>query len=381
MYDHVIYLDNCATTKLLPESAETLNLYCTQKYFNPSAIYNGAVDVFRDIIAARKIIAECLGCSDQEVFFTSGGSESNNTAIFGSVKGKKGRIIASAGEHMSVYAPFSELKNRGFDVRFAKIDKTGRVDIDHFKSLLTEDTVFVSVIHASNETGAVNDIGLISRLCKEANPNCIVHADGTQAYLKMEFDLDSSGVDLYTISGHKVHAPKGVGALYIRKGLKINPLIYGGAQEFGMRAGTENTGAICAFATASKILHGDMGWLIKKYESLRKTFLQSLSEKIEDFSVNCEDGLPNIISLSFPGIKSQVLITMLSERGVYIASGSACSSRQRNSRVLKEMGLPQNNIEGAVRVSFGYFNTYEDVYRAAETIAYTVKELREKINP
>lgn len=379
MYEDVIYLDNCATTRLLHQAADALAFYGSHKYFNPSALYRGAVDVYRDIVEARRVISRCLGCGEEEVIFTSGGSESNNTAIFGSVRNKKGRVITTLGEHMSVYVPFNELKNRGFDVLFARIDKCGRLDTEHFESLLTPDTVFVSVIHASNETGAVNDLGLISRLCKEANPNCVIHADGTQAFLKAEFDVASLGVDLYTISGHKVHAPKGIGALYVRKGAKINPLVYGASQEYGMRAGTENTGAICAFAAAVHILHSDIKERVVYYKKLREHFIFSLKKNLDDFLINCEDGLPNILSLSIAGVKSEILIQMLSDQNIYVASGSACSSKQKVSRVLKEMGVGQKYIEGSIRVSFSHFNTEEEVGLAAEAIAETAQRLRKMI--
>ncbi|NLK16918.1 MAG: cysteine desulfurase [Clostridiales bacterium] len=379
MYEDVIYLDNCATTRLLHQAAHALAFYGSHKYFNPSALYRGAVDVYKDVVEARKTIAWCLGCGEEEIIFTSGGSESNNTAIFGSVRNKKGRVITSLGEHMSVYAPFNELKSRGFDVQFARIDKCGRVDIEHFKSLLSPDTVFVSAIHASNETGAVNDIGLISRLCKQANPDCVIHADGTQAFLKAEFEVGSLGIDLYTISGHKVHAPKGIGALYVRKGVKINLLVYGASQEYGMRAGTENAGAICAFAAAVRILHGDIRQRIAYYRKLRELFISTLKKNLGDFLINCEEGLPNIISLSIAGVKSEILIQMLSDKGIYVASGSACSSRQKVSRVLKEMGVGQKYIEGSIRVSFSQFNTEEEVQLAAEAIADTANRLRKMI--
>lgn len=376
----MIYLDNSATTKTLEKTADFIRNYYTEKYFNPSALYKGALQVNNDINSARKTLANILGCQNGEIIYTSGGSESNNTAIFGAIKNKKGRVITSLGEHLAIYNPFNWLKNKGYDVQFVKLKNNGQVDLDHYKALLNEDTIFVSIIHASNETGAINDIKNITQLAKEINPKCIVHSDGVQAFLKKDINVKSLNVDLYSISGHKVHCPKGIGALYVKKGVNINPLIIGASQEYGLRAGTENTALICAFSNTSKDLYDTLNHRINHIKSLRKSFLEIINNKIKDFIINSdENGLPNIISLSFAGIKSEILIQMMSDSGVYIGSGSACSSRQKVSRVLKEINVPKKYIDGSIRISFSHINNLEETEKAAYILCENVKNLRNLI--
>jgi cysteine desulfurase len=373
----MIYLDNAAATKVFDEVGGILDVYYKEKYFNPSALYEGAVSVGKDILNARKTIADCLGCSGDEIIFTSGGSESDNTAIFGAVKNKKGRIITSLGEHMAVYSPFNELKNRGYDVHFVGLRSDGSIDFDKYLSLLNKDTVFVSIIHASNETGAVNDIKKIAGFAKSANPACIVHSDGVQAFMKMPVNVRQLNVDLYSVSGHKIHCPKGIGALYIKKGVRLNPLIYGASQEYGLRAGTENAGLICALAQVCKIMQSSIAERTKIYKELKGAFLGILDEIGEDYVINgAETCLDNILSISFSGIKSDILIQMMSDKNIYLGSGSACSSRQKVSRVLKECGLPQKYLEGSVRISFSHFNTKEEAEFAAKELCGCVKTLR-----
>lgn len=373
----MIYLDNAATTKSLENVSLIVNSYYNEKYFNPSALYEGAVNVKKDIITARKQVSDSLGCNSDEIIFTSGGSESNNTAIFGAIKNKKGRIITTYGEHLAVYTPFLELKNRGFDVQFAKLKSDGLIDFEHFKSLVNNETIFVSVIHASNETGAVNDIKLIADYVKSINNNCIIHSDGVQAFLKRDINVKNLNVDLYSVSGHKVHCPKGIGALYVKKGIKLNPLILGATQENGLRAGTENTPLISALGYVCENLSKNINERTAHYKLLKCKFLELLNGNIDDFITNGGSmGLENILSVSFAGIKSDVLIQMMSDKKIYLGSGSACSSRQKTSRVLKESFLPQKYIEGSVRISFSHFNTVEEIEYAAVSLADCVKTLR-----
>lgn len=377
----MIYLDNSATTKVHDKALEIVNVYSKTKYFNPSALYKGAIEVGKDIISARKQIANCLDCESDEVFFNSGGSEANNTAIFGAVKNTKGNIITTKGEHLSVYAPIMELKNRGFEIRFANLNAGGKADIKHIEALADNNTVFASIIHAGNETGAVNDIKTISAICKAANPSCIVHSDGVQAYLKRGFSVKSLGVDMYSISGHKVHCPKGIGALYIKKGLKINPVIYGGEQESGTRAGTENTANIIAFGEVSEILYGSIQERAKHCKTLKDSFISILNDSLSGFIINSNgsDNLENILSISIEGVKSDIIIQLMSEDGIYLSSGSACSARSKISRVLKELNVPKKYLEGSVRISFSQYNTLQEIQIAAEKLANCVKGFRRRI--
>ncbi|MEG1663521.1 MAG: aminotransferase class V-fold PLP-dependent enzyme, partial [Clostridia bacterium] len=248
----MIYLDNAATTKTYIESAEIAAKYSVDKFFNPSALYGEAVGVFKDIKQARETLKQALRIGDGELYFVSGGSEADNTALFSTRKPKGSKIVVSVGEHDAIIQSANQLKEQGYNVVFAPINKDGSVNEQEFINLLDDTVSLVSIMHVSNETGAINDIKKLVKLTRKYAPNAVFHSDGVQAFCKINVNLRSLDVDLYSISGHKIHAPKGIGALYVKNGISIKPFVFGGGQEKGMRSGTENTPVIMAFEDAVK---------------------------------------------------------------------------------------------------------------------------------
>ena len=247
-----VYLDYAATSPLCPEAAAAMRPYFSDVFANADSVHSYGREAARALADARARIAACLGAQPAEGYFTSGGTESDNTALFCSKKAKGGRIIVGEGEHDAVINPAKQLQQQGFDVVFASIKKDGSVDEDKFAALLTPDTALVSVMHVSNETGAVNDIGRLVAMTKSVAPKALFHSDGVQAFCKIPVNLRALGVDMYSLSGHKIHGPKGIGALYVKKGASVHPLLYGGGQEKGFRSGTENTPLIFSFVTAAE---------------------------------------------------------------------------------------------------------------------------------
>ncbi len=375
----MIYLDNSATTKCYPQVIQLQAQLSEECYFNPSAGYHASVEAHQRLEDARKRIAVQLGCQPAELIFTASGTEGDNLAIFGAFKNKKGRIITSEAEHPAVFQCFQHLKNSGYDVQFVRLNQDSTVDLTHLRELLTPNTTFVSVMHVQNETGAVNDIAAITALCKTANSECLVHSDGVQAFLKIPVDMRSLGVDLYTVSAHKIHGPKGVGALYVRKG--VNPSLYsfGGGQEHGLRSGTENLPGISAFALACEISRENMEF--HRLGSIKRLMRDIICKKCENVVVQADrdDSAPNILSLSVKGIKAEILQQVLSNEGIFIGKGSACSSKAKISRLHKALKLPADLAEGTIRISISYLNEESECRQAAEIIAEQIQMLRRKI--
>lgn len=373
----MIYFDNSATTAVLPEAADAARRYMTERYFNPAAAYAPAVQLERDIKAARTLIAGELGASPDELVFTSCGTESNNTALFGALRAQrgKGRVIVSAVEHPSVYEAAIDLREQGYDVVFAPVDKTGAVDTEALKELVTPNTQLVSVMHVNNESGAVNDVSGAYSLVKRLAPECVVHSDGVQAFMKE----GPVKCDLYSVSGHKLHAPKGVGALYIRNGVRVKPYLIGGGQESGMRSGTTNAPAIMAFSAAVS------DWAAHRREyregifAVKKRLYTNLS-RMRDVVLNgpeLEKAAPHILNMSFLGVRGEVLLNALSEKGLCVSTGSACAAHKRGrNRILNAMGVLGERQDGAIRFSFSHFNTVDEADRAAQLIEEQVNLLR-----
>lgn len=275
----MIYFDNASTTRCSDESVQIITNYASKDYFNPSSAYKNAIEIKNDIENARKTILKSLrAADDSKLIFTSSGTESDNLAIFGCRKSNKSRIIISASEHAAVYNSAMELRNRGFDVCLCPVDSMGVVDCNAFSQLVSEDTSLISIIHSSNETGGVNDIKTLCSIAKAANPKVIFHSDGVQAFGKIPVDVTSLGVDLYSVSGHKINAPKGIGALYVRKGLHINPILFGGGQENGLRSSTENVGGILALANMAAFYTQNQEQLALQAGRIKSTIIASLSE-------------------------------------------------------------------------------------------------------
>ncbi len=368
----MIYLDNAATTKPLKHALEQSNFINEELYFNPSAKYHGGIEASLLVKSARENISKCLG-GEFDVIFTSCGSESDSTAIYSYCK--RGNFITTLGEHSAVYEPFIDLKNKGFDARFAKINRDGSVNVESLLSLVDENTVFVSVVHVNNETGAINDINKIAFECKKKNPRLIFHSDGVQAFGKLPLRL-SSYIDLYSVSAHKIGGLKGVGALLKNKKLKsLKPLILGGGQEFNLRSGTENVYGIKVFELATLIKYKNITKNYNKVTALKDLFLSKVDfTNVEVISSN--DSSPYVISLSAIGLRGEILQHMLETDGVYVGTGSACNSKNPHSRVLKEAGHNASVLDGVLRISFSTENTEQDVLIAVDKLNENIYKLK-----
>ena len=354
MESKIIYLDNAATTKPYDEVVEKF-LVCQKHYFNPSALYQQANDGTVAIKNAKKSILRALHSPEGDnLYFTSGGTESDNWAIFATKKPKGSRIIIGEGEHDAVIAPAKELEMQGYDVCFAPVNPDGSVNEEKFADLINKNVSFVSVMHVSNETGAVNNIAKLVKIAKSKSPRAVFHSDGVQAFGKIKVNLRNLGVDLYSISAHKIHGLKGIGALYVKKGVSLKPYLYGGGQENGMRSGTENLPMICAFEEAVRVNQMNFDHNYSK----KMQFLENLKSKIieqlpsTEIISPTECCVPNILTVAFDTIRGEVLLHSLEKHGILVGIGSACSSH-RESRFKKLLGLDDAHRDGIVRFSIG----------------------------
>ena len=371
------YFDNCATTRVDDDVLEILNFYHAEKYFNPSARSTFSLQVSNDIASAREKIAKTLGAfAANEILITSGGTEAINLAIFGSIRAKHGNIVVTAAEHSAVYNTVAELANRGYDVRIAKVLSDGHVDVDDFIAKVDSETLLACFMHVNNETGAVNDVRTINSLVKSKNPQTLTFSDGVQAVGKIPVNLRYLGVDLYSFAGHKIHCTKGIGGLYVKSGTKLSPTIFGGGQERGMRSGTEYVGGIVALAHSISTAVANVEQNSAKFVEYKQIIRQALSD-VPNWRENCTENVsPAILSLAFSGIRGEVLLHMLEKYDIIVGTGSACSSKNKQSRIAKAIGLNADYSEGMLRISFSKYNTTEDVNILAEKLADSVVQLR-----
>lgn len=373
-----IYLDNAATTRVCTEAADIAYKVMTDCYGNPSSTHTKGRDAKAYLDTARAQIASALGCSASEVYFTSCGSESDVWAITKGAESaaRRGRhIISSAVEHDAVRKTLEELESRGFEVTYLSPEKDGSVSADAVKAALREDTILVTLMMVNNETGGITDIAAIAKMLKGCGSKALLHTDAVQGFMKVPFSAKKLGADMISISGHKIHAPKGIGALYIKTGVKIKPLIRGGAQEGGMRAGTEAMPQIAAFGKAAEIAFSGMKDNCDTMASLRALAMSTICADIPEAQI-IGGGAPHILSVSLPGWRSEVLMNFLEAEGIYVSRSSACKKGGR-SHVLEAMRLPAQVIDGAIRVSFSRYNTEDDVLalcsalkRAHDTLAH-----------
>ena len=354
----IYYFDNAATTQMEPSLTETWRKYSCEEYFNPSALSDHSTSVYKSIEDARKKVASSLEADADEIYFTSGGTEADNLAVSGVTGGKKGNIITSKVEHPAVYNTIKNLKNKGFEIRYVKLDEEGAADVQSLASLIDENTLLVSLMHVNNETGAINDIQKLASLTKKINKNSLFMSDGVQAYGKLPVKLHSTVVDLYTISGHKVHAPKGIGALYVKKGVKIAPVFWGGGQEI-----------------ADKILHTSIN-SCADFKNSKNTILKIVDNSIEDYLNLSKHGIDSLLFLFFKGIKSEVLMRLLENEGFIVGNGSACSSKNKTSRIADALGVSKSFAEGGIRISFGKYNTPEESEKLGKAIVRNILFLR-----
>ncbi len=374
--DKIYYFDNCATTRVDDDITELLMKYHTEKYYNPSARSTCSLQIANDISLARERIAKALGAANGEIIFTSGGTEADNLAIFSSVKAKHGNIVVTASEHSAAYNAVSELKNRGYDVRLANVLSDGHIDVDDFVSRVDDETLLACFMHVNNETGAVNDIRHINQLVKAKNGKTQTFSDGVQAVGKIPVNLRYLGVDLYSFAGHKIHCTKGIGALYVKNGVRLTPTIFGGGQEKGMRSGTEYVGGIVALAIAVEKAQLNLAVNTENFNNY-KQIVRGTLQSLDGWRENCtEDVSPAIMSLAFANIKGEVLLHMLESYDIVVGTGSACSSKNKQSRIAQAIGLDPKYSEGMLRISFSKYNTAEDVQLLAQKLFQCVVALR-----
>ena len=375
-----IYLDNSATTKVCPEAVRAVTDCLTENYGNPSAVHSKGIKAKMLLEDSRQKIADALSCDSTEVYFSHSGTLANNTAIFGAVEAKRktgNRIITTSLEHPSVSRCMDKLEKRGFEVIRLTPSSNGAFRTEQLLNTINKNTILVSTMLVNNETGAINPVEMVSKVVKKVSSPALIHVDAIQAFGKIPVKPSRLGVDLLSISGHKVHAPKGVGALYIRKGLKINPYLSGGGQENEMFSGTEALPAIAGFGAAAAAFP-DLNRQLEAMRSLKGFALNELT-KIPSVEINSpSDALPYILNISVMGIPSQVLINYLSQRGIYISAGSACKKGHR-SEVLTAMGLPAKRIDSAVRISLSRFTTKEEIEEFVSAINDAVSTIRTKL--
>ena len=376
-----IYLDNAATTRVCPEAAEAAMEAMRACYGNPSAVHRLGREAARRLGTARETVAGALGCAAEELYFTSGGSESDNWAVlkgaaYAARRGGRAHVISSAAEHSAVLRSLDELERQGFKITRLHPEKNGAITPAAVLDALREDTCLVSLMLVNNETGAVTDIAEIAKAVKERSPDTLIHTDAVQAFLKVPFTARELGTDLLTVSGHKVHAPKGVGALYIRKGVNLPPLILGGGQERGKRAGTEATPLILAFAAAVDAARPAED--CERMRALRDAAAERLRAENPGLLIlsGLGSGAPQILSLSLPGWRSETLMNFLEAREIYVSRSSACKKGER-SYVLEAMGLAPEVIDGALRVSLSRETTEAEM----NAFCAALKAAREQLRP
>jgi cysteine desulfurase len=372
------YLDNSATTAVSPEAAAKALSLMTEEYGNPSSLHGMGIRAEAEVERARERIAAVLGVSAGEILFTSGGTEANNTALFGTAEALKrrgSRIVISAVEHSSVRESALRLRELGYDVQLAPVGRDGVVDTEALSALLTDKTILVSVMAVNNETGSIQPTERIAKLVHKQCPHAYFHVDAVQAFCKMPLKPKKWGVDLMTVSAHKIHGPKGVGALWIRDGVRIVPLLYGGEQQKKLRPGTESVPLIAAFGEAAA--HADVSAHAAYVRELNHYAKKRLTE-IDGITLNSpEDALPYIINLSVGGIRSETMLHHLERYGVYLSSSSACAKGKR-SYVLSAMGLGDDRVDSSLRVSFSKYSDRGDIDALIEGLRSGLASLQRK---
>lgn len=376
------YFDNSASTKVLEPVKEIVIKTMMEDYGNPSARHKKGLDAERYIKEAAETIAGTLKVAAKEIVFTSGGSESNNMAIIETAMANKragNHIISTGIEHASVYNPLAYLEEQGFRVTYLSVDRQGHINLEELEEAICPETILVSIMYVNNEIGAIEPVEAISKIIKKKNPDILFHVDAIQAYGKLLIRPKSQGIDLLSVSAHKIHGPKGIGFLFIDKRVKIRPMIYGGGQQRGMRSGTENVPGVAGLSAAANFMYTNHREKIRAITELKDYLIDRLSE-IDGVTINSLKGelsAPQIVSASFSGIRSEVLLHALEEKEIYVSSGSACSSNHPAvSGTLKGIGIKPELLDSTLRFSFGVFNTREEVDYCIQTLKELLPVLR-----
>ena len=376
------YLDNSATTKCSERAKNKMLQTLLADYGNPSSLHMMGVDAERYVREAQEKIAKTLKAEPKEIIFTSGGTESNNMALIGTAMANKRagmHLITTGIEHASVAAPMEYLEEQGFRVTYLPVDKDGIISLEKLKEALDEETILVSLMMVNNEIGALEPIEEAVRVIKEKNPKILIHVDAIQAYGKFRIIPKKLGIDLLSVSGHKIHGPKGSGFLYVKDKTKIKPLIYGGGQQKGMRSGTENVPGIAGLGEAAEEIYENFEEKVDKMYALKQRFVEGV-QKIEGVSVNGKtgrDSAPHIVSVSVDGVRSEVMLHTLEDKNIYVSAGSACSSNKPAvSHTLQQIGLRKDLLDSTIRFSFCVDTTEEEIDYALEVLAGVIPQLR-----
>lgn len=375
-----IYLDNSATTKPYKEVVEKMVYALSTDYANPSSLHKKGIEVEKNIKSIRQDIARSISAKDKEIYFTSGGTESNNTIIRGVAnlyKKRKNHIISTKIEHPSVLDTLKDLESEGFEVTYLDVNENGIIDIEEFKKSLKSTTSLVTMMHVNNEIGAIEPIQEVGKHLKTLNDKVYLHVDAVQSYGKINFKPSRYNIDFMSVSGHKLHGPKGIGFMYIKENNRLKPLLTGGGQEIGIRSGTENVPGIYGLGEAIKITNKDLDKNIEKIDNLKNILKEGLLENIDDIKINSsDDGVCHILNVSFRGIKGEVLLHYLEQKGIYVSTGSACSSKKKGSHVLNAIKLNPDEIEGAIRFSLSDMNNEEEILETIKIVKESVNDLR-----
>lgn len=374
-----VYFDNSATTKPYDEVIEAVSKGMKEYFGNPSSLHKIGMNCEKRLNEAREYFASTIKCNKEEIYFTSGGSEGNNLILKGLLKPGH-HFITTAFEHHSIISTCKQFEEKGVKVTYLDVDSEGRISLEDLEEAITKDTVLVSIMQVNNEIGVIQDIEAIGKLIKERSSRAKFHVDAVQGYGKLPIDVNKSNVDFLTVASHKIHGPKGVGFIYIKKGIILNSLISGGSQEKGIRAGTENLPGIIGFEKAAQMTFEEMESRYDKVLELKKYFVERLNE-IKDIRINGEiDGFsPYILNVSFLGVRAEVLLHLLEEQNIYVATGSACTSKSsaaHGSYVIKSLGLSNKEVESAIRFSFSYENTKEEVDYTIDVLKKSLMFLR-----
>lgn len=376
----MIYLDNCATTKPRKEVIEELNKSLELEFGNPSSLHSFGMKIEEKLEKSREIISDFLNVNSSEIYFTSGGSESNNTIICGLLENEKNtnkKIITTKLEHSAVLEVFKKYEQKGFEVVYLSSDEYGRVDLDQLESEMNKNVLLVSIMHVNNEIGTVNNIKKACDIVKSINKNTVFHSDGVQGFGKIPVDLKDLGIDAYSISGHKVHGLKGTGALYLKKGINISPLILGGNQESGLRSGTENTNGIFAFSKAVEILKDNFEKEYNHKNELKDKVINYIKENIDNYEINSpEDSPSSILNVSFLHTRGEVILHYLEQDEIYISTTSACHSNRKSKTNLEKIGKSQEISDGSIRICFSYENTEDEIDIFLDKLKFAVEDIR-----
>ena len=375
-----IYLDNSATTRPYQEVVDKMVLALTTQYGNPSSIHKKGIEVEREIKEIRRNIARSLGAKENEIYFTSGGTECNNTIIRSVArlnKKTKNHIISTVIEHPSVLDTLKDLESEGFEVTYLPVDKDGKISIEDLKNAIKKETILVSIMHVNNEIGTIQPIEEIGKYLKSLDEKIYLHVDAVQSYAKIKFRPSRYNIDFMSVSGHKLHGPKGIGFMYVKENNRIKPLLTGGGQEIGIRSGTENVPGIYGIGEAVKVINKDLEGTIDKIRELRDLLKEEILANIDDVKINTpEDGVCHVLNVSFRGVRGEVLLHYLEQKEIYVSTGSACSSKKKGSHVLNAIGLTPEEIEGAIRFSLSDLNTKEEILETIKVLKESVSDLR-----